>query len=321
MAAVGWDLEGFAASLTGVADTTVRAYTTDLAGFTAWAERGGVAEPSAVDRILLRRYLAHLATRRYAKRSIARKAAALRRYFGWCRRTGRTAGNPAQRLSAPAGEARLPRVLSAVEANALLDDPAQRAAGDPPAVRHRDDALLELLYGSGLRVGEVCSLDVQDVDLARRVVTVWGKGGKQRQVPMSAAACAAVTTWVTAGRDGLLAASGGGPAGASPAGGRPAGASPPGAGGAAGGAPLFVNRRGRRLTPRDARRVVDHRSPVPLHPHALRHSFATHLLDNGADLRVVQELLGHASLQTTQVYTHVSTERLLQTHERTHPRA
>jgi site-specific recombinase XerD len=252
--------------------------------------------PGDVTRLHLRRYLAHLATRRYAKRSISRKASALRRYFRWCRRTGRCPTDPAERLSAPAGEARLPRVLTAEDARQLLDDPPARVDGDGDHVRARDDAVLELLYGSGLRVSELTGLDLGDVDLGRRTVTVWGKGSKQRQVPLSPPAAAAVRQWLELGRPQLT-----GPA------------TPPGA--------LFLNRRGRRLSPRDARRIVEHRSRGPLHPHALRHSFATHLLDNGADLRVVQELLGHASLQTTQVYTHVSKERLLLVHERTHPRA
>ena len=294
MVAMGWELEAFAASLTASADATVAAYTSDLASFAGWAERGGVDGPAAVDRLVLRRYLAYLATRGYARRSLARKAAALRRYFRWCRRTGRTATNPAERLSAPMGGGRLPRVLSAGEAADLVDHPPAAVAGDPEAILARDDAVLELLYGSGLRVSEVCGLDRDALDLTTPMVTVWGKGGKQRQVPMSPPAVAAVRRWLDDGRPTM---------------------------GGAITAAVFLNRRGHRLSPRDVRRIVDHRSGAPLHPHALRHSFATHLLDNGADLRVVQELLGHASLQTTQVYTHVSKERLLQTHERTHPRA
>jgi len=293
---VAWEIDGFARSLTGVSDATVAAYRSDLVAFAAWAERAEVDDPAAVDRLLLRRYLAHLGTRRYAKRSISRKASALRRYFRWCRRTGRVAADPAQRLSAPAGESRLPRVLTAEEARRLLEDPPGTVAGDSEEIRVRDDAVLELLYGSGLRVAELCGLDLSSVRLDRRTVTVWGKGAKERQVPLSPPAADTVGRWIETGRPALIGAD------------TPAGA-------------LFVNRRGRRLTPRDARRIVDHRSVEPLHPHALRHSFATHLLDNGADLRVVQELLGHASLQTTQVYTHVSKERLLLVHERTHPRA
>ena len=161
----------------------------------------------------------------------------------------------------------------------------------------RDDAVLELLYGSGLRVAELCDLDVGDVDLDRLVVTVTGKGSKQRQVLIHAA--------VRRGREP--------PGWTAPGRPWPTEDSPASA--------LFYNQRGNRLGPRDVRRLLDRRSPVPTHPHALRHSFATHLLDGGADLRVVQELLGHASLQTTQVYTHVSKERLLTVYAGTHPRA
>ena len=293
---MAWDLEEFARSLTGVAPTTAAAYTSDLAGFIEWAERGAVDGPDDVDRVLLRRYLAHLRTRRYAQRSIGRKASALRRYFRWCRRTGRSRVDPAARISARTGEARLPRVLSVEDARRLMEEPPAVVDGDDPEIRARDDAVLELLYGSGLRVSELCGLDVPSVHLGRGTVTVWGKGSKERQVPLSPASVGAVRRWIETARPALL-----GPW------------SPPAA--------LFLNRRGRRLSPRDARRIVDHRSAEPLHPHALRHTFATHLLDNGADLRVVQELLGHASLQTTQVYTHVSKERLLLVHERTHPRA
>lgn len=293
---MAWDLDAFGRALTGLSDATVAAYRSDLEGFGEWAERAGVTDPTGVDRLLLRRYLANLTTRRFARRSIARKASALRRYFTWCTRTGRVQDNPARRLGSPSGESRLPRVLSVPEANELLDGSAARIADDPPAIRSRDDAVLELLYGSGLRVSELCGLDVDSVDLTRRLVTVWGKGSKQRIVPLSPTSVDAIREWLRDARGELVTDQ------------TPSGA-------------MFVNRRGRRLTPRDVRRVLDHRADSPVNPHALRHTFATHLLDNGADLRFVQEMLGHASLQTTQIYTHVSKERLLQMHERTHPRA
>jgi integrase/recombinase XerC len=293
---VAWDFDVFECSLTTASANTVTAYRSDLAAFAEWARRAGRDGPAGVDRLVLRRYLAHLATRRYAKRSIARKAAALRRYFDWCQRSGRTTADPGRRLSAPAGDGRLPRVLSTVELGQLLDAPPSPVDGKDPAVRWRDDAVLELLYGSGLRVSELCGLDIEGLDGRRRLVTVWGKGGKQRQVPLSEPAADAVQVWLDGGRPRLCTPD------------TPAGC-------------LFVNRRGRRLGPRDVRRIIDRRAAQPTHPHALRHSFATHLLDGGADLRVVQELLGHVSLQTTQVYTHVSKERLLRTYERTHPRA
>lgn len=295
--AVGFELEGFLRSLAPDALATRQAYRSDVEAFVAWAGRAGVCEPGQVDRLMLRRYLAYLATRRYSRRTIARKAAAIRCYFAWLRRHDLILVDPSRRLSAPSGEARLPRVLAASELEALLEPSLHGAeAGTPAAIRSRDDALLELLYGSGLRVAELCGLGLGDFDLKGRSVTVWGKGGKQRRVPMSFAAAEALKGYVSSGRDGLAEAS-----------------SPTGS--------LFLNRRGREMTPRDVRRVLDRRSPVPTHPHALRHTYATHLLDGGADLRVVQELLGHASLRTTEIYTHVSTERLVSAYRSAHPRA
>jgi integrase/recombinase XerC len=293
---VNWRQEDFAGSLTDASPATVLAYTKDVSSFIVWAERFGRGDPAVVTRLMLRRYLAYLTTRGYARRTVARKVSALRRYFDWLRRTGAIDSDPSQRLTAPAGDGRLPRVLSQSELDVLLDEPPARVDDDPEAVRLRDDALLELLYGSGLRVAELCGLRPDDIDVRRRLVTVWGKGSKQRQVPISPPAAAAVAGWLERGRGALV-----------------TGETPVDA--------LFLNRRGRRLGPRDVRRVLDHRAAAPTHPHALRHSFATHLLDGGADLRVVQELLGHSSLQTTQVYTHVSTERLKSVHQHTHPRA
>jgi len=289
----------------------------DLVAFVTWAERAQVGDPAEVDRILLRRYLAFLTTRRYARATVARKAAALRSYFAWQRRRGVLEVDPARRLASPAGGSRLPRVLDRAELEAMLDGPGAGAEPDQGdretqdsvpaegpgaangltrALAARDDALLELLYGCGLRVAELCGLDIGDVDLRARMVTVMGKGQRQRRVPMHEHCARTVGAWLSNGRQALVGDT-----------------SPPHA--------AFLNRRGARLGTRDVRRVVDRRSPVPTHPHALRHSFATHLLDGGADLRVVQELLGHASLQTTQVYTHVSKDRLLSVYEATHPRA
>ena len=304
---MAWGLEAFSRSLGGQSPATRRAYGADVAAFVTWAGRTGAESPGDVDRLVLRRYLAFLATRRYARATMARKAAALRCYFAWLHQRGDIAGDPARRLSAPGGTSRLPRVLDRSELAVLLDGPAPAAARAVPsgrdaaatarheAVTARDDAVLELLYGCGLRVAELCGLDDADVDVAGRLVSVTGKGGKQRRLPMHDRCGAALWEWARH-RDALVTES-----------------SPPTA--------LFLNLRGARLGPRDVRRVLDRRSPVPTHPHALRHSFATHLLDGGADLRVVQELLGHASLQTTQVYTHVSKDRLLSVYGATHPRA
>jgi site-specific recombinase XerD len=291
-----WRVDSFLASLTAASANTVDAYRRDVLAFIEWAERLGLSDPAGVDRKTLRRYLGYLTTRNYAKRSIARKASALRRWFGWLRRTGVIDIDPSLGLSAPKGEGRLPRVLKADELDALLDTPLASTDDDDPAIRSRDQAVLELLYGSGLRVAELCALRPEDLDRHERLVRVWGKGGKQRRVPMSEPAAEAVDAWLARGRGRLSTNE------------TPADA-------------VFLNRRGRRLTPRDVRRILDRRAVAPTHPHALRHTFATHLLDGGADLRAVQELLGHADLSTTQLYTHVSKERLRSVLDATHPRA
>ena len=296
LACVGWCLEAFDDALTAVSANTRAAYRRDLAGFVEWAERGGHTGPQSIDRLVLRRYLAYLATAKRARTTVARKASALRRYFGWLHRTGAVSDDPTRSLSAPRGTGRLPRVLRPDEMTTLLDTPPAIVDDDPEPVRLRDDAVLELLYGSGLRVGELCGLDVDSVESATASVLVWGKGGRQRRVPTSAPAREAVEGYLRRGRPALL------------------------GDGDRAGAALFVNRRGHRLTPRDVRRLLDRRAPSPTHPHALRHTFATHLLDGGADLRTVQELLGHADLATTQIYTHVSVQQLRAVHDRTHPR-
>jgi len=300
---VSWDIEAFTGSLERCAPATVTAYRADLSDFVGWAARSGIDGPAAVDRLLLRRYLAYLQTRRYAKRSIARKAASLRRYFAWARRNALIESDPSTRLSAPSGDARLPQVHNARELTQLLDPPRLSVPSSRTAAARdlRDDAVLELLYGSGLRVSECCGLDVSSLAWAEpgasgASVTVWGKGSKQRRVPMSEPAAAALRAYLENGRPELVTSD-----------------SPDGV--------LFVNARGARLGPRDVRRILDRRAPTPTHPHALRHSFATHLLDGGADLRVVQELLGHSSLRTTQIYTQVSRERLVGVYRRAHPRA
>jgi integrase/recombinase XerC len=291
-----WRVDAFLASLTGVSPATVTAYRGDLGAFVAWAEPEGLDGPASVDRRALRRFLAHLAARGYARRTIARRASALRRYFHWLRRTAVIGHDPAANLSAPRGDGRLPRVLHDAELDTLLDVPPARVAADEPPIRARDDAVLELLYGSGLRVAELCGLRPEDLDLEGRRARVWGKGSKQRQIPLSVPAAEALGSWLAFGRPAMCTAE------------TPVDA-------------VFLNRRGRRLQPRDVRRILDHRAASPTNPHALRHTFATHLLDGGADLRAVQELLGHADLGTTQHYTHVSKERLRRVVDTTHPRA
>jgi integrase/recombinase XerC len=302
---MAWDVDGLVASLAGRSEHTRRAYEHDAHEFVAWAERGGCRDPEALDHKTLRRYLAYLDTRGFARRSVARKAAAVRALLAHLRREGQLTPDPGRSLHTPKGDARLPRVPSAADAAALLDGANRAAAAavddaDPTvaALVTRDAALLELLYGAGLRVSEACALTIADTDLDHRLVTVLGKRAKRRRVPIGQPARAALATYLGHGRARL----------ATPD-------SPP---------VMFLNRRGRALTTRDAHRVV---AAHPLrdgrvtHPHALRHAYATHLLDGGADLRAVQELLGHADLATTQIYTHLSQDRLRAVYAATHPRA
>jgi len=293
---MAWQVEEFEASLTDAAPTTARAYATDVAALVDFAGRLGLDGPDEVTRAHLRRWIAQLATRELARATIARRVAAARRYFGWLLRRGVIAGDPTVGLRAPAGGSRLPRVLRQDEVDALLDDPPAAIDADPPHRRVRDDAVLELLYGSGLRVAEVCGLRIADVDLGAGTVRVLGKRSRWRQVPLTPGAVDALRAWLADGRPELATA-------ASPA------------------EVVFLNLRGRALGARDCRRILDRRAVDPTHPHALRHTFATHLLDGGADLRAVQELLGHSDLSTTQRYTHVSASRLQAVVAATHPRA
>ena len=283
----------------GRSENTVRAYARDVGVF---LEAMGVGDDAALGAVTLADLRAHLgvvARGGAARATVARTAASLRTFFRWCERTGRTDSDPSLRLSAPRRHRTLPPVLAQRSAAALLDV-ATVAADDADPVHLRDRAALELLYGTGIRVGELVGLDVDDVDLTSRVLRVVGKGDKERRVPFGAPAEAAVRDWLRSGRPELATAESG-----------PA---------------LLLGRRGRRADQRQVREVVHrllrHVPDAPdLGPHGLRHSAATHLLEGGADLRMVQELLGHASLATTQVYTHVSVDRLRRSYAQAHPRA
>ena len=294
---MAWQLDDFERSLTASSPNTVAAYRRDLNGFVEWAERAGFDGPQRITRLDLRRFLAYLTTRKYARTSIARKASSLRRYFAWLRRTGVLANDPAVTLTALGGDGRLPEVLTATQVEHLLDDVPAKLDAQAEHLRLRDDAVLEVLYGCGLRVGELCGLDLDRVDLRSKTLVVWGKGSKQRRLPLGEPVAVALQGWLSRGRRVLAPAVG------------------PDV------VAVFFNQRGKRLTSRDVRRILDQRSTNPTHPHALRHSFATHLLDGGADLRIVQELLGHADVATTQIYTHVSKERLRAVYHQAHPRA
>ncbi len=284
----------------GRSEHTTRAYLGDLRGLLKFLEEEcGISDLSEVGLRELRGWLASQADSGAARSTIARRAAAARTFLGWAARTGRIAQDPSLRLAAPKRPGHLPEVLRQGDATALMDLAAV-ASDDQDPIHLRDRAALELLYASGIRVGELVALDIDDLDLAGGVVLVMGKGGKERTVPFGAPAREAVEAWLTLGRP-QVAAAGSGPA-------------------------LLLGRRGRRADPRQIRAAVhellSHLPDAPdLGPHGLRHSAAPHLLEGGADLRLVQELLGHASLATTQIYTHVSVDRLKASYRQAHPRA
>lgn len=289
----------FLAAERGRSPHTVRAYAGDVTQLLAWCAEQGARGVEDLDVMLLRGWLAHLSAAGLARSTLARRASAARTFTAWAHRTGRAGSDPGARLRSPRPQQHLPVVLRADQAARLLEVAGVRADDGSPA-HLRDRAALELLYATGIRVGELVGMDVDDVDLGRRTVRVVGKGDRQRVVPMGLPAEQAVRAWLTSGRP-RLSTSTSGPA-------------------------LLLGARGGRWDQRQVRTVVhDALSCVPDAPdggpHALRHSAATHLLDGGADLRSVQELLGHASLATTQVYTHVSVERLRRSYQQAHPRA
>jgi integrase/recombinase XerC len=287
-----WRLVPFVRAHSSLSAHTLSAYSSDVRLFAEWVARSGVTSPDGVTRTLVRRYVAYLSTREFARRSIARKAASIRRYFMWAVAEELVDADPTIGLHVAGGSGRLPRVLDGRELGQLLDGAAPD--GEPRWRKLRDDAVLEILYGSGLRVSELCGLELHQVRLDEQALIVWGKGAKERRVPLGRPAAAALTAWLAVRHDVV----------------------PPDVG-----AIVFANERGKPLTPRDVRRIIDRRAPSPTHPHALRHTFATHLLDGGADLRSVQELLGHSDVATTQRYTHVSRERLKAAYGKSHPRA
>ena len=229
---------------------------------------------------------------------MTRKLAAIRRYFAWHIRNGTLKTDPTTGVRTPSGTGRLPKVLTKEQLSALLscsnpDVPEWKSS--------RDTALVEMLYGSGLRVSEVCSIDIDSINDRNNTVIVMGKGSKQRQIPVSEPSVLAVKHWLKFRNEVVSNAV----------------VSNENRNNTA----LFLNARGQRLAPRDVRRIIDERALTPTHPHALRHTYATHLLDNGADLRAVQELLGHSDVATTQRYTQVSKERLKSAYGASHPRA
>ncbi len=289
-----------------LSDHTVSAYRRDLTQLAAFLARQGRSLPTATYEAL-RRFLALQATLGYARASVARRVAAVRTFYRWASARGFVGADPAELLGRPKVLSRLPSVLRPADAARLVEAPAPRSAAGrragPDAVERaialRDRAVLELMYGSGVRVGEVSGLTLDRLDLDRGRAVVAGKGAKEREVPLSEPSTDALERYLRLGR-GVLA--------------------PPGA------RHVFFNRKKKPMSPRDIRAMVEQygRRTLPgrhVTPHTLRHSFATHLLEGGADIRTVQELLGHASVATTQRYTHVSRTRLFEAYRRAHPRA
>jgi len=278
---------------------SVRAYLGDVAGLLDHAARLGQSDAADLDLRTLRSWLAKQQTMGKSRTTLARRATAARVFTGWLARTGRSPQDAGALLASPRPHRTLPPVLRVDEATELVRAATDSVDDGSPAGL-RDAAMLELLYATGIRVGELVSLDVDDVDRERNVVRVMGKGRKERSVPFGGPAAVALDRWVATGRPGLAVE---------------------GAGGA-----LFLGARGRRIDQRAVRTIVHRRiAEVPgapdMGPHGLRHTAATHLLEGGADLRSVQELLGHASLATTQLYTHVTTDRLRSAYRQAHPRA
>lgn len=286
----------------GLSPHTVRAYRADVRALLEHLHRLGRDDLAAVDLPAVRSWLAHQQTTGAARRTVHRRAAAARGFFGWARRVGLTDTDPTAGLQTPKLPRRLPETISAADATQVMDAALARAAEDEGPGGRRDVAILEVLYGAGIRVGELTALDLGDLDGDRRVLRVTGKGNKQRTVPVGDPAWRALDAWLAV-RGQVLAAD--------PGPSRDA---------------VFLGDRGRRIDPRVVRRIV-HRAlrAVPdapdLGPHGLRHAMATHLLEGGADLRSVQEMLGHASVATTQIYTHVTTDRLRAAFQQAHPRA
>lgn len=288
---------GYVSSQRGLSAHTDRAYRSDVDALLRFAVRHGASTLDDVDLRMLRAWLASQAAAQRSRATLARRGASARTFFGWAARTARIAADPSLRLATARASAPLPTVLRTGAVADVLDAARERAQ-DGEAVQVRDWALLELLYATGVRVGELCGADVLDVDLAERTLRVLGKGSKERVVPFGKPALTALVAWLDA---------------------RPTLARPdsPDA--------LFLGVRGGRVDPRQVRDVVHAATAAAgvedLAPHGLRHTAATHLLEGGSDLRSVQEILGHASLATTQRYTHISAERLRSAYALAHPRA
>jgi integrase/recombinase XerC len=283
-----------------LSEHSVRAYIGDLEQFAEHARRLGISHPEKLTIATIRSWLAKQQSMGAARTTLARRATAVRVFATWCTRKGVAATDFAESLATPKSQRSLPHVLVQQQADVMLEALHTKAAESDKPTDHRDCAIVELLYATGIRVGELCSLDVDDLDLQRNVVRVFGKGRKERSVPVGLPAVKALDHYLSTARPLLYTEF-------SPT-------------------AIFLGVRGGRIDPRTVRSVVHAAlTAIPnspdFGPHGLRHTMATHLLEGGADLRVVQELLGHASMATTQIYTHVSIERLKAVYEQSHPRA
>lgn len=287
----------------GLRPNTVAAYRNDVRALASFVAATSQVEPQAVSLPDLRRWLASLAGSGVARASIARKAASVRAFTAWQLASGSRDNDPGQRLSSPRVVRELPKTLREDQISDVLGRVAQPQPDESPidvAVRHRDVAIFEVLYATGIRVSELVGLDVSDIDHERQALRVTGKGNRTRVVPFGRPCARALANWTTAHRERLIATQSN--------------------------CALFLGKRGHRIDPRVVRRIViaattGFTDGASIAPHGLRHSAATHVLEGGADLRTVQELLGHASLATTQIYTHVSLNRLRSVYEQAHPRA
>jgi integrase/recombinase XerC len=292
------DYERHLAAERDLSKHSIRAYRGDVADLLEHLIRLGHDDLESLDIRGLRSWLAKQQSLGKSRSTMSRRATAARVFTAWAQRTGRISTDPGALLASPRPHKSLPGVLGQSDTRAVLDAAAV-AADDGSPIGLRDLAIMELLYATGIRVGELCALDIDDIDTSRRVVRVFGKGRKERSVPYGVPASDALRRWLDEARP-QLARQGSGPA-------------------------VFLGARGGRIDQRAVRRLVHERIGVvdapDLSPHGLRHTAATHLLEGGADLRSVQELLGHASLATTQIYTHISTDRLRRAYEQAHPRA
>ena len=279
---------------------TIRAYLGDLDSFFEHLERLDVTEFSKLELAHIRSWLANQQVKGGARTTLSRRAVSIRLFTKWATKKGYLAKDVGATLATPKGARTLPDVLNVADAGLAMDALATRVAEEDGPLAKRDCAMVEVLYASGARVSELCGLDLQDIDYERNTIRVIGKGNKERTIPLGNPAMRALDAWLKEGRPSLA--------------------------GEKSDRAVFLGARGKRIDQRTVRTVVYQalqalEGAVKLGPHALRHSAATHLLEGGADLRTVQEILGHASLATTQIYTHVSTERLQKAFKQAHPRA